>query len=210
MWHSCVATGKLILVCTSPLTSHSLRELVCNSTFDPASNVSHATPIRRRTAANGLKFINFHLPHTKTKETGEDVNITDSTCQCSPTTTLEHYLASNSAVPTHSPLSTFNTGADSWSPMSRSWFLRRCNDIWEKDDLSSVKGHAFHIGGTTHLLLLGIDPWVVMVQGRWSSQSFLTYWRKCEEILSLFIGFSFQSQESVLSTMCSFKSKLTS
>ena len=122
---------------------------------------------------------------------------------------LERHLASNSAVPSHAPLFAFETGADSWSPMSRTWFLRRCNDIWEKDSLSSIKGHGFRIGGTTHLLLLGINPWVVMVQGQWSSQSFLTYWRKCKEILSLFIGFSLQSQESVLSTMNSFKSRLT-
>src|SRR5882724_2534080 len=98
------------------------------------------------------------------KETGEDVNITDSTCQCSPTTTLEHHLMSNSAIPAHAPLFTFETSPNSWSPMSWSWFLQCCNNIWEKDGLSSVKGHGFHIGGNTHLLLLGIDPWVVMVQ----------------------------------------------
>jgi len=47
-----------------------------------------------------------------------------------------------------------------------------------------------------------------MVQGHWSSQAFLGYWRKCEEILSLFIGFSFQSHESILSTMSMFKNRL--
>jgi len=36
----------------------------------------------------------------------------------------------------------------------------------------SVKGHGFHIGGTTHLLLLGVNPWIVMVQGHWSSKRF--------------------------------------
>ena len=88
--------------------------------------------------------------------------------------------------------------------------MDRCNEIWLEEDLASAKGHGFHIGGTTHLLLLGMDPWVVMVQGQWSSQSFLGYWHKCEEILSLFIGFSFQSHESILSTMSSFKTHLTS
>jgi len=143
------------------------------------------------------------------KETGEDLNIADSTCQCSPTTTLEHHLMSNSTIPTNALLFAFETGTDLWSLMSQTWFLWHCNGVWEKHGLSSVQGHGFHIGGTTHLLLLGVDPWVVMVQGRWSSQSFLTYRRKCREILSLFIGFSFQSQESVLSTMHAFKSRFT-
>ena len=153
--------------------------------------------------------MNFLLPRMKTKETSEDVNIMDSTCQCSLTTTLEHHLSSNSAIPAHAPLFAFETGPNLWSPMSHSWFMQWCNEIWVKDSLTSVKGHGFCISGTTHLLLLGIDPWVVMVQGHWSSNSFLSYWHKCEEILSLFIGFSFQSHESVLLTMSSFKSKLT-
>ena len=44
------------------------------------------------------------------KENGEDVNVTDSTCQCSPTTALEHHLTSNSTVPAHFPLFAFETG----------------------------------------------------------------------------------------------------
>jgi len=70
------------------------------------------------------------------------------------------------------------------------------------------KGHGFRIGGTTHLLLLGINPWIIMVQGRWSSQAFLGYWRQCEEILPLFMGFHLQDHASILMTMLSFKSRL--
>jgi len=153
--------------------------------------------------------MNIHLPRKKTKEAIEDVNIMDSTCQCSLTMPLEHHLASNSAVPTHAPLFAFETSSNLWSPMSHAWFMQHCNDIWVKDGLTSVKGHGFHIGGTMCLLLLGVDPCVVMVEGCWSLNSFLSYWCKFEEILSLFISFSFQSHELVLSTMSSFKSKLT-
>ena len=74
--------------------------------------------------------------------------------------------------------------------------------------LQSIKGHSFRIGGTMHLLLLGIDPWVVMIQDRWSSQSFLGYWHKCEETLLLFIGSSFHSHDSIVSAMASFKKRL--
>lgn len=47
---------------------------------------------------------------------------------------------------------------------------------------------ATHSGfvGTTHLLLPGVDPFIVMVQGRRSSHASLAYWRRCEEII-LFI-----------------------
>jgi hypothetical protein len=51
-----------------------------------------------------------------------------------------------------------------------------------------LDGHGLRIGGTTHLLLRGVDPWVVMKQGRWSSSAFLLYCRNVEEILPLFIG----------------------
>ena len=135
--------------------------------------------------------------------------MSNSTCNYSATAAFEHHITSNSAVPTTAPLFAFETSEGSWAPMKRTWFIDRCNEVWA-EGLSSVKGHGFRIGGTTHLLLLGVDPWVVMAQGRWSSQSFLGYWRRCEEILALFIGFSFQSHESILSTMSTFKSKLTS
>jgi len=39
-----------------------------------------------------------------------------------------------------------------------------------RKDCHPLRGQSFKIGGTTHLLLLGIDPWIVMVQGRWGSQ----------------------------------------
>ena len=143
------------------------------------------------------------------KEKGEDINITDSTCQRSATTAFKHHLSSNKSIPNSTPLFAFETGMDTWSPMRRSWFIDRCNAIWLADGLMSVKGHCFQVGGTTHLLLMGVDPWVVMIQGHLSSQAFLMYWRCCEEVLSLFISFSFQLHDSILSTMKNFKAKLT-
>ena len=69
-------------------------------------------------------------------------------------------------------------------------------------------GHNFHIGGTTHLLLLGMDPFIVMVQGHWKSDAFLTYWCHCEEILPLFIRSALPSPTLILNMMCVFKCKL--
>ena len=171
-------------------------------------HVSRSTSIKRGIASKDIPYTKFHIPHTKTKEKGDDISLTDTLCDCSPTFTLDHHLRSNAAIPSVAPLFAFETGNGTWAPMKCTWFLAQCNTIWACKGLSSVKGHGFWIGGTTHLLLLGVDPWVVMVQGRWSSQSFLGYWRKCEEILPLFIGFALHSHESVLNTMSSFKNKL--
>jgi len=43
--------------------------------------------------------------------------------------------------------------------MKQGWFLARCNTIWEKR-VCCQQGHGFHIGSMTHLLLLGVDPWI--------------------------------------------------
>src|SRR5882724_12641198 len=60
----------------------------------------------------------------------------------------------------------------------------------------------------THFLLLGVDPFIIMVQGCWSLNTFLAYWWNCEEIIPLFIGFSLDSQLSILMTMSRFKDHL--
>jgi len=64
--------------------------------------------------------------------------------------------------------------------MHRNWFLAHCNEI--------SAFHSFHIGSTTHLLLLGVNPFIVMVQGRWTTNSFLDYWQNCREIAKKSLG----------------------
>jgi len=157
----------------------------------PSSHVSHSASFKCGLASNGSPFISLHLPHLKMKENGDDLIMMDTWCNCSPTTAFDHHLGSNSSLPLSAPSFYFETSQGTWSPMKFKWFLVHCDKIWKQEDLGSIIGHGFRIGGTTHLSLLGIDLWIVMVQGRWSSQSFLSYWRKCKEILLLFISFSF-------------------
>ena len=83
-------------------------------------------------------------------------------------------------------------------------FLGAMN-IWLSSDLSPLTHHSFCIGGTTHLLLMGVDPFIIMVQGHWKSVAFLEYWQSCEEIIPTFIDFSQSSKSSILSTMSAFK-----
>jgi hypothetical protein len=68
------------------------------------------------------------------------------------------------------------------SVLSKQLFLQRCNTIWSALGYPRTTGHCFRIGGTTELLILGTPPDVVKATGRWSSDSFLRYWRSLEEI----------------------------
>jgi len=77
------------------------------------------------------------------KEKGDVINVTNSTCPCSATSTFEHHLSSNLGVPASTPLFAFEMADGQWSPMKHLWFLNRCNVIWEKDGLSSVRVMAF-------------------------------------------------------------------
>lgn len=75
--------------------------------------------------------------------------------------------------------------------MTRSWFLTRCNQVWKSAGLSELTGHCFRIGGATELLLRGVPPDVIAVQGHWKSRAFLEYWSKIDLILPLFVTLSF-------------------
>ena len=88
--------------------------------------------------------------------------------------------------------------------MTKSWFMDSCRRAWKKEGLDLLEGHSFWIGGTTHHLMSGVDPWVVMVIGHWLSSTFLTYWRKVEEILPNFISEAYDSVESLTSHMLRF------
>ena len=68
-----------------------------------------------------------------------------------------------------------------------------------------MNGHSFYIGGTTHLLLIGVDHFIVMVQGCGKSMTFLEYWCLYEEIIPEFIGLSMSSKSSIRSPMTGFK-----
>jgi len=108
------------------------------------------------------KFINLVIPHMKTEVNETSIYISDSMCGCSAISTFEYHLLSNYNMPASSPLFAFETLDGSWTPMTRTWFLDSCNEVWAKEGLTSVKGHSFWIGSTTHLLLLRVNPWVVM------------------------------------------------
>jgi hypothetical protein len=147
-------------------------------------------------AANKHKFVRFKVPYTKTQNSGDWLTSTETFDDVDAVSAFEHHLFVNASVPSSAPLFAYAT-ASGWAHLTRTDFMETCNAIWFAAGLGALNGHGFRIGGTTHLLLHGVDPWVVMKQGRWSSAAFLLYWRNVEEILPLFIGDSLDTLNSL-------------
>ncbi|KAJ7081283.1 hypothetical protein C8R43DRAFT_965617 [Mycena crocata] len=161
-WRDCARLGEILV--DSP------------AKFDPARNVTRNCPKKRGHAANNHKFVSFKVPWTKTqKAVGDWLNSTETFDDVDTVSAFEHHLFFNLAVPDSVPLFAYATQSG-WAHLTRADFLGRCNEIWSAAGMGALNGHGFRIGGTTHLLLHGVDPWVVMKQGRWTSAAFLLYW----------------------------------
>jgi hypothetical protein len=166
-----------------------LGELILKSrtSFDCRKNVTRACPFKRGTAAENRRFIQFHIPWSKTTGfKGAWIFSTSSNDPVDSVSAMEHHLAINPNIPANAPLFTFET-TSGWSNLTVDDVMLRCHSIWSSCKLPLPTGHGFRIGGTTFLLLCGVDPWIVIKLGRWSSKAFLLYWRKVESILSIFL-----------------------
>ncbi|KAJ7613011.1 DNA breaking-rejoining enzyme [Roridomyces roridus] len=181
-WRGCARLGEVLIEAPSSVSS---------------KNVTRGCPKRRGCASNNHRFIGVHLPWTKTKGAqGDWLTVTGTSDAADAVSALEHHLVVNSAVPDSAPLFAYITSSG-WAHLSKADFISRCNIIWAAAGMEALNGHGFRIGGAMHLLLHGVDPWVVMKQGRWSSWAFLLYWRNVEEILPLFIGDSLDTFNSI-------------
>lgn len=177
-----------------------LGELVIPSRdgFDREKHVSGATEISFRTGAT-VSSASFHIPWTKTTHhDGADIIITKIDDPSDPEEAFSHHRQVNRDIPPNAPLFSYRTAGGEFAPMTRDWFLQRCEEVWECAGLPKRAGHTFRIGGATELLLRGTPPDVVAVQGRWKSRAFLDYWRQIEGILPLFITNSFRSDRVAL------------
>lgn len=131
----------------------------------------------------------LHLPSTKTATTrGEDVAlITRAQEQVDAPRALLHHCKLSKLGPTDS-LFAYRTHAHAAPrPLTTNAFLARCNEIWSRADIQRATGHAFRIGGTTELLVSGIDTDVVRAMGRWSSDAFLKYWRTLDQLVPMHV-----------------------
>ena len=122
----------------------------------------------------------LRLPRTKTHRHGQDVVLVDQRHPINPIALLKRHLRVNH-VPDSSHIFSY-TSAHGPSSLTKSLFLQRCNAIWQQLGYPRTTGHCFRIGGTTELLIAGTPPDIVRVTGRWSSESFLRYWRSLDDI----------------------------
>ncbi|KAG2056597.1 hypothetical protein BDR06DRAFT_1040202 [Suillus hirtellus] len=165
-----------------------------------------------RSPANGMSWSSFPIPWSK-MTLGASAKIILSWVDnvTNPISALNHHISANIIVPPHAPLFTFETASGGWVPMTHPWFLACCNHIWKEAGLLQLTGHCFRIGGTTELLLRGVPPDIIAVQGCWKLQAFLEYWWKMNSILPLFVTSSFTDvhvamvQSSMDSFSCRYK-----
>ncbi|KAJ7320715.1 hypothetical protein DFH08DRAFT_917303 [Mycena albidolilacea] len=125
----------------------------------------------------------LRLPWTKMKgEHGDKAVLCRQRTKSDPVNAIENHVAIN-AIPADLPLFAYRNENRDHIYLPRRKFLLRCNKIWSKHGIPSTTGHSFRIGGTTHLLIAGVNPEVVRAMGRCKSDAFLVYWC-CLDILA--------------------------
>ncbi|GLB43817.1 putative DNA breaking-rejoining enzyme, partial [Lyophyllum shimeji] len=121
--------------------------------FDPVFHTSRASAnLKFFHVSGGCEYASCHIPWTKTTgRKGATITVTDNGELLSPYLALKHHLHANAAVPADAPLFAFESGdtASGWAPLTREWFLERCNAVWSAAGLTRVSGHSFRIGGAT-------------------------------------------------------------
>lgn len=142
-----------------------------------------------RAKPNTLKVF---LPYTKiARNKGETIFLSEQYGPSNPISALQKQLQLRSGSPDTLLFSYDVRGLQ--QTLTKPEFMARCNTIWLAHGLPRSTGHSFRIGGTTHLLLCGIDPSIIKKAGRWTSDSFLRYWRNLEVILPAGVRFASSS-----------------
>lgn len=131
----------------------------------------------------------LNLPWTKTKGwQGQQIIIGPQEKPFDPIHMMKLHLSLNFSVPSDT-LFSFSSPTGP-STLDKQLFLSRCNSIWSLHGFSHTTGHSFRIGGATHLLSCGINPDIIRTHGRWTSDSFLRYWRNLSFIIPRHVRFA--------------------
>ena len=145
------------------------REVYNIYTCKTLPNLSHLKPPHTQTGSRKL-----HIPWTKVKRaTGEDVVICRQRDVTDPIAALQRHLQINAINDPSTAIASYLTTNDTRKLLTTSKFMKRCNEIWRAHNRQRYTGHCFRIGGTTHYLLQGINPDIIRLMGRWSSDAFI-------------------------------------
>lgn len=167
-----------------------LGELLPNRLSDDLSRLPKTMDFH----ANGNDSFLLHLPWTKTKLwLGHEIIIPKQHHPYDPLSAMSTHLKHKDR-PSSSTLFAYAKN-NVFVPLDKQVFLSRCNTIWISNGLSRTTGHSFRIGGASHLLACGISPDIVKTLGRWSSDSFLRYWRDLSLIVPQHVKFATMSSE---------------
>ncbi|KAG2354913.1 hypothetical protein BDR07DRAFT_1304755 [Suillus spraguei] len=197
---SCCQLGELIV---DSVTAFNLMTLFTTL----SRHFSCSASLHCSSSSTGVSFIVITIPWTKTTHSdGANIVASHIDDHSNPVSALNHHLLANSSVLANAPFFAFKTESGGCSPMTRTWFMNRCNQVWKDNRLAELSSHCFRIGGATELLLRGTPPDVVAMQGRWKSCAFLEYWCKIDSILPMFISSSFSDMHLAMmqSSMDSF------
>lgn len=155
--------------------------------FSSEHDTTRSTRISR-SSVNGHRVISFHLSWTKTTGIiGSECILTKTFDNLCPIKAFETHLRINHSPPDSTPLFSFRTNNNAWSPLLKSHFLSFTSTIYKLQGLENVFGHSYRIGGSLKLLLDGVAPEIIMKLGGWTSLCFLIYWRRLEQVLPIAI-----------------------
>ena len=157
-----------------------LGELLPPSSFSLLSTPLPSRSDFKRSVRNPQACL-LHLPHTKTHRHGQDIVLVNQWAPINPISLLKNQIRVNNVMNDAHIFS--YTSADGPLSLSKNIFLQRCNAIWLLLGYPRTTGHSFHIGGTTELLIAGTPPDIVKATKRWSSESFLRYWRSLDALV---------------------------
>jgi len=154
------------------------------SSFDPAVHVKRSD-IRHETDRNGLATTVFHLPRTKTSQTGEDVFWAKQGGPTDPDEALSNHLRVNDP---HLGIALFSYRfGTAHRPLTKSKFIGRLARAVKDASLDPLQGHAIRIGATLEYLLWNVPFDVVKTMGRWASDAFQVYLRNHAQILAPYL-----------------------
>jgi hypothetical protein len=131
---------------------------------------------------NSTLAASISLPWTKTtKSEGAQVTLAAQKGHRNPALHIANHIVASSLTE-GDPLASYRDG-QGIRTMTKSRFMKLCNDVWNIRDDSRMTGHSFRIGGATAFLRAGVPPDVVKKMGRWKSDAFLIYWRENDDII---------------------------